>query len=480
MTKPEVSSQQSRRAFLKNAAVAATAFTIVPRLVLGGKGFIAPSDTVYIAGIGVGGKGTSDLTGFAKNSNARIAFLCDVDDRMAVDSKKNFPEAKYYKDFRVMLDKESKGIDAVSVSTPDHTHAVATMAAIQRGKHVYVQKPLTHNIYEARMLTEAARKYKVVTQMGNQYASADHVRTAKEYVDAGLIGDVTKVVAWTNRPVWPQGIPTPTGKHEIPPDLDWDLWLGPAPYIDYNPAYLPFNWRGWWSFGTGALGDMACHIMDATFRILPIDYPTDVECSTTTIWEGFFKESNYTESCPPSSIIHMTFPRKDGKGDIKVSWMDGGLLPERPEELLPGEEMGDWNGGYIFYGTKGKMMGAYNSPPVLLPTKRMKEVKLPSPTIPRIPGAEAGHYTQWVEACMKGYGKMELSSPFDYAGPFTEAVLMGNLALRSYTLSKKNDQGNNTYPGRKKLLWDAKNMKITNFDEANEFVKRKYRNGWSL
>jgi len=462
----------SRRDFLKNAGLTAAAFTIVPRFVLGGNGFLPPSDTLYIAGIGVGGKGTSDLTGFAKNPKAKIAFLCDVDDRMAVESKKNFPTAKYYKDFRIMLDKESKGIDAVSVSTPDHTHYVAAMAAMQRGKHVYVQKPLTYSIYEARMLAEAARKYKVVTQMGNQFGSADHVRTAKEYVDAGLIGDVTKVVAWTNRPVWPQGVPTPTGKFDIPAELDWDLWLGPAAAIDFNPAYLPFNWRGWWAFGTGALGDMACHILDASFRILPIDYPSEVECSTTTLWEGFFKEANYPDSCPASSMIHLKFPRKDGKGDIKLTWMDGGILPERPDELSPDEPMGDWNGGYIFFGSKGKLMGGYNVAPKLLPSSKMNET-LPAATIPRIPGGADGHYTQWVDACMKGYGKMELSSSFDYAGPFTEAVLMGNLALRSYAMR----DGRN-YPGRKKLLWDAKNMKITNFDAANQFVKREYRAGW--
>ncbi len=377
MVRPKKNLQEpksfSRRKFLKNAGVTAAAFTILPRFVLGGKGFIPPSDTLYIAGIGVGGKGESDLTGFAKNAKAKIAFLCDVDDRMAVKSKANFPQAKYYKDFRVMLDKENKGIDAVSVSTPDHTHAVAAMAAMQRGKHVYVQKPLTHSIYEARMLAEAAKKYKVVTQMGNQYASADYVRAAKEIIDAGLIGDVTKVQTWTNRPVWPQGIPTPTGKHAIPPELDWDLWLGPAKFIDYNPAYLPFNWRGWWSFGTGALGDMACHIMDAAFRILPIDFPTEVECSATTAWEGFFKDANYKDSCPASSIIHLKFPRKDGKGNIKFTWMDGGLLPERPEELLPEETLGDGGNGYIFEGTKGKLMGNYNIMPVLLPTSRMKE-----------------------------------------------------------------------------------------------------------
>lgn len=464
----------SRRSFLKSAGLATAAFTIVPRFVLG-KGFVPPSDTLYIAGIGVGGKGESDLMGFAKNPKAKVAFLCDVDDRMTANSRKNFPTAKFYKDFRVMLDKEAKNIDAVSVSTPDHTHAVATMAAIQRGKHVYVQKPLTHSIYEARMLTEAAAKYKVVTQMGNQYASADYVRTAKEWVDAGLIGDVSTVLAWTNRPVWPQGIPTPTGKYDVPKELDWDLWLGPVKQMDYNPAYLPFNHRGWWQFGTGALGDMACHIMDAAFRILPIDYPSEVECSSTTAWEGFFKEANYADSCPASSIIHLKFPRKDGKGNINFTWMDGGLVPKRPEELLPDEQMGVGGNGYIFEGTKGKIMANYASPPLLLPTARMKEITLPSPTIPRIVGGEAGHYTEWVDACLLGYGKKVLSSPFEYAGPFTEAVLMGNLAIRSYAM--RNDKG---YPGRKKLLWDAKNMKITNFDDANQFVKREYRAGWSL
>lgn len=466
----------SRRGFMRQAGLAAAAFTIVPRFTLGGKGFIAPSDTVYIAGIGVGGKGESDLTGFAKNPHAKVVFLCDVDDRQAVASKTNFPSAKYYKDFRVMLDKEAKGIDAVSVSTPDHTHAVAAMAAMQRGKHVYVQKPLTYSIFEARALADAAKKYKVVTQMGNQFASADPVRRAQELVNAGLIGDVTGVKTWTNRPVWPQGVPTPTGKYEVPKELDWDLWLGPAPYIDYNPAYLPFNWRGWWSYGTGALGDMACHIMDAAFRILPIDYPTEVECSTTTAWSGFFEEADYKDSCPASSIIHLKFPRKDGKGDIRFTWMDGGLLPQRPDELKPDEPLGDRDGGYIFEGTKGKLMGNYNTPPVLLPTSRMKTDTLPAQTIPRIEGAEDGHYTQWVDACMKGYGKMVLSSPFEYAGPMTEAILMGNLALRSYAMRGPDE----TYPGRKKLLWDAKNMKITNFDEANAFVKRTYRPGWTL
>jgi predicted dehydrogenase len=474
----------SRRSFIKQAAVAASAFTIVPRHALG-KGFLAPSDTLYIAGIGVGGKGESDLTGFAGspdgktkgNPKAKIAFLCDVDDRQALGSKKNFPNAVYYKDYRVMLDKVSKDIDAVCVSTPDHMHAVQAMAAMQRGKHVYVQKPLTHDIYEARMLTEAARKYKVVTQMGNQFASADYVRIAKEWVDAGLIGDVHTVHTWTNRPVWPQGIAWPTTKADVPKELDWNLWQGTAQNRDYIQNLVPFNWRGWWPYGTGALGDMACHIMDAAFRILPIDYPSEVECSSTTAWSDFFKEANYVDSCPASSIIHLKFPRKDGKGDIKFTWMDGGLVPKRPDELLPDEELGDGGNGYIFEGTKGKLMANYASQPKLLPTSRMKEITLPKPTLPRVEGGEAGHYTQWVDACIAGFGKIQLSSPFDFAGPFTEAVLMGNLAIRGYGMRGENGRG---YPGRKKLLWDAKNMKITNFEAANQFVKSEYRTGWSL
>lgn len=336
-----------------------------------------------------------------------------------------------------------------------------------------VQKPLTWSIDEARRLAKAAKEYKVVTQMGNQFASADAVRRAKELVDAGTIGEVTHVTAWTNRPVWPQGVATPTGKFEVPEQLDWNLWIGPARYIDYNPAYHPFNWRGWWDFGTGALGDMGCHIMDAAFRILPIDFPTEVECSTTTMWKGFFDVADYPDSCPASSIIHMKFPRTDGKGDITLTWMDGGLLPKRPEELLPDEQLGNWDGGYIFEGTKGKLMGNYNMMPVLLPTSRMADIQVKE-TLPRVPNGPDGHYIQWIEACLAGYGKKEVSSPFEYAGPFTEAVLMGNLALRSYSIKDANGR----YPGRKKLLWDAKNMKITNFDEANQFVRRTNRTGW--
>lgn len=468
------SKDYSRRKFLRDSSLAGAGFFIVPRHVLG-RGFVAPSDKLNIAGIGVGGKGQSDLSEFFKGGNANIVALCDVDDRQAVTSRKNFPNAKYYKDFREMLDKEHKNIDACSVSTPDNVHAVATMAVMQLGKHVYTQKPLTHDIYEARMLSEGAKRYKVVTQMGNQGGSGDGVRKGKEIYEAGLIGDVHTAYAWTNRPVWPQGLPTPTGQFPVPPELDWNLWLGPAKQIDYNPAYVPFNWRGWWAFGTGALGDMACHIMDPIYRILPILYPESVECSVSSRYEKMWVEASYPDSCPPSSIIHLSYPRNDGKGTIKVTWMDGGLLPERPDELLPEEPMGNGDGGVLFVGSKGKLLfDCYGANPRLLPTKLMNEVKMPEQRIARVP---EGHYQQWVNACLAGYGKGVTSSPFDYAGPFTESILMGNLALRSYMMPGSNGKG---HPGRKKLLWDAKSMRITNFEEANQYVKRDYREGWKM
>ena len=462
----------SRRKFIKNASLAGAGFFIVPRHVLG-RGFVAPSDKLNIAGIGAGGKGESDLAEFSKSSKVNIVALADVDDRQCKKSRDRFSKAHYYKDFREMLDKEKNNIDACSISTPDHTHAVATLACMQLGKHVYTQKPLTHDIYEARVLTEAAKKYKVVTQMGNQGGSGDGVRRAKEIYDAGLIGDVHTAYAWTNRPVWPQGIPTPTGKFDVPSELNWDLWLGTAKFIDYNPEYLPFNWRGWWAFGTGALGDMACHIMDPIYRMLPILYPDSVECSVATVYKKMWDDAQNPDACPPSSIIHLNYPRTDGKGNIKVSWYDGGLLPMRPDELLPDEAFGNWDGGVLLEGTKGKLlMDCYGANPRLLPTKLMKEAGLPKETIARVP---EGHYIQWVNACMAGPGNATTSSPFEYAGPFVESILMGNLAIRSYLMEVKDK-----YPGRKKLLWDGNNMKITNFDEANQFVKREYRDGWSL
>jgi hypothetical protein len=315
--------------------------------------------------------------------------------------------------------------------------------------------------------------------MGNQGGSGNGVRKAKEIVDAGMIGDVQSAQAWTNRPVWPQGIPTPTGQFEVPKELNWDLWQGTAKSIDYNPAYLPFNWRGWWAYGTGALGDMACHIMDPIYRILPILYPDSVECSIATIWSKMWDDSQNPDACPASSIIHLNYPRTDGKGNIKVSWHDGGLLPQRPDELLPGEAFGNWDGGVLLIGTKGKLLlDCYGDNPRLLPTSLMKEKKMPDEKLKRVP---EGHYLQWVNACIAGYGNAKTSSPFEYAGPFTESILIGNLAIRSFLLKNPAGKGwDDKWLGRKKLLWDAKNMKITNFDEANQYVKRQYREGWSL
>lgn len=469
---------KNRRDFIRQTSLATAGWFIVPRHVLG-NGFVAPSDKLNIAGIGVGGKGESDLSSMAKSPYVNIVALCDVDDRQAAKSRKSYEKANYYKDFREMLSREKNNIDACTISTPDNTHAVATLAAMQLGKHVYTQKPLTHDIYEARILTQAAKKYKVVTQMGNQGGSGDGVRTAKEMVQAGLIGDVTEAQAWTNRPVWPQGIPTPTGEFSVPTELDWDLWMGPAKKIPYNPAYLPFNWRGWWAFGTGALGDMACHIMDPVFRILPILYPSSAECSVATLWREMWNDTPNVDACPPSSIIHLHYPRTDGKGSIKVSWYDGGLLPPRPEELSPEEPFGNWDGGVLLIGTKGKLLlDCYGANPRLLPTRQMKQISLPKQTIPRVP---EGHYIQWVNACIEGYGKGITSSPFEYAGPFTESILMGNLAIRSWMMKNPNLKGwDDKYLGRKKLLWDAENMRVTNFDEANQFVKREYRDGWNL
>ena len=292
---------KSRRDFIRNGSLAAAGFFIVPRHVLG-RGFIAPSDKLNIAGIGVGGKGESDLDGFSKSPNANIAFLCDVDDRQTKKSVARFPNAKRYYDFREMLDKEHKSIDAVSVSTPDNCHAIAAIAAMQLGKHVYVQKPLTHDIYEARLLTEAAKRYKVVTQMGNQGASGNGVRTMQEWYTAGVIGDATDIKVWTNRPVWPQGLGTPKGIDQVPTELKWNLWLGPAKEEIYHKEYIPFNWRGFWAFGTGALGDMGCHLIDPAFKTVGLGYPNSVECSQASI---FMKQ--WTPEYFPESPAHYGF-----------------------------------------------------------------------------------------------------------------------------------------------------------------------------
>jgi predicted dehydrogenase len=492
----------NRRDFVKGASLAVAgaatgAFSIVPRHVLGGVAadgsrIIAPSDKLNIAGVGVGGKGFGD-TNYAYNKGANnMVALCDVDWGNA-QVKKNFdqhPNAKRYKDFREMLDKEGKTIDAVTVSTADHCHAVIAMAAMQLGKHVYVQKPLTHNIYEARMLTEAARKYKVVTQMGNQGSSNPAQKQMVEWFDKGLIGKVHTINLWTNRPVWPQGIPVPPTEAEVPADLDWDLWLGPAQKVGYTKAYHPFKWRGWWNFGAGALGDIGCHVMDAPFRILGLGYPTEVECSIGSVFLKDWTPEYIPEGCPPSSSVQLKFPATaKNKSAVTMTWMDGGIKPFRPEFLPESEPLSDDGGsnGVFMIGDKGLMTcGMYGLNPKVY-TKRGEKFELPKidrNAMPANTPPEWGHQIFWTEACKAGFGSKEhneLASSFDFAGPLTESVLMGNLAIRAYNLRNPKADGKGfDYPGRKKLLWDGANMKITNFEEANQFVSRQYREGWKL
>jgi predicted dehydrogenase len=396
-----------------------------------------------------------------------------------VNARKKWPNAPYYKDFREMLDKEHKNIDAVMVTTPDHMHAVHALPCMQLGKHVYVEKPLTHDIYEARTLTKAEKKYKVVTQMGNQGSSGDDTRNIETWIQAGVIGNVHTVHVWTNRPVWPSGVSLPSGKFDIPKELDWDLWLGTAQSRDYNPAYLPEIWRGWTDFGTGSLGDMGCHFIDVPYRALKLGYPVSVECSVTSVYTGFFQESFYKGSFPPSAVIHLKFPKRGNLVPVDFTWYDGGIKPQRPAELLPDEELGEWDGGILFEGTKGKLMGGlFGRNPTLLPTKLMKSTNLPKSKFPFVDRGVFGHQKQWTDACKKGYGAYT-SSPFSQAGPLAETVLMGNLAVLSYNYFEMvgNDR---KFNGRKQLLWDGENMKITNFEPANQFVKREYRSGYKL
>ena len=488
MDQSEKSTNPSRRQFLQTGALAtAGSFFIVPRHVLG-KGFIAPSDKLNIASVGAAGKGFSDSNNAYNKGANNIVALCDVDwGREQV--KKNFenhPKATRYKDFRQMLEKEGKNIDAVTVSTADHTHAVIAMAAMQMGKHVYVQKPLTHNIYEARMLTEAARKYKCVTQMGNQGASNPQQNQMVEWFDKGLLGKVHTVNLWTNRPVWPQGIPVPPTATEVPADLDWDLWLGPAQKVGYTPAYHPFKWRGWWNFGAGALGDIGCHIMDVPFRVLGLGSPTQVETSIGSVFLKDWTPEYIPEGCPPSSQVELKFPASaKNKQAVTMNWSDGGIRPTRPDWLPEGESMPE-NGenGMVMIGDKGLLVcGLYGNDPRLYTKDGQKFLGAEKPdAVKNMP--ENGHQILWTEACKSGFNSKEhkgLHSSFDFAGPLTESVLMGNLAIRSYTLrTPKADGKGFNYPGRKKLTWDGPNMKITNFDEANQFVKREYRDGWKL
>ncbi len=470
-----------RRDFLKAGALAAGSFMIVPRHVLG-KGFIPPSDKLNLAAVGCGGKADVNIRQAFNSGKENFVTLCDVDDRQSEKYRKQFPGATYYNDYRKMLDKEAKNIDAVFVTTPDHMHYPIAIAAMELGKHVYVEKPLAKDIWEARKLTEAAAKYKVVTQMGNQGSSTDGTRKTEAIVQSGVLGDVHTIEVWTNRPVWPQGVKSPKDRGEsqpIPAGVNWDLWLGTAPKRDYHEAYMPFRWRGYWDFGTGALGDMGCHFLDVPFRAMKLGYPTSVECSVGSVYADFFQEAFFDDVCPPSSSIHLKFPSKTKKGEeISLSWYDGGIRPKLPDGCDYETVFGDVDGGILFIGTNGILSAEmFGNNPRLWPEKKFAGSKLAKPTRPLVKGDHEGHQQQFVQACKEGFGAYT-SSSFSESGPLTEIVLMGNLAVRSFLYRESKSNGKLKFPGRQKLLWDGANMKITNFDEANQFVKREYRTGW--
>mgnify|MGYP003633595752 FL=1 len=471
-----------RRKFIKNAAATTAAFSIVPSFVLGKK-HVAPSDTVYISAFGAGGRGAGVIRDLTNTKKVKFVSLCDVDDRQTAASQKLHPKAKMYKDFRKVYEKHLNEIDAIMVATPDHNHATIALPFMRAKKHAYVEKPLAHNIHEARLLTTVARENGIVTQMGNQGASSDGSRQAKEWIDSGIIGNIYKVDCWTNRPVWPQGIPLPKGGDAIPKELDWDLWLGPAADRPYYAGYLPFKWRGWWDFGTGALGDMGCHIMETPFSALGLGYPTEAEASCTTNWVGDFVEADYSASCPASSIIRLKF-NTEAQGDIELNWYDGGLKPKLPDELKDGETIGNSDGGSVFYGTKGILVcDTYSKNARLLPSETMAMFNPPKPTLTRIEGDTSGHAMNFVNGCING---TPTSSDFAKSGPLTEAVLMGNLAIKAYQYKelkagkKIGDWEPFGYPGRRKILWDGANMRVTNYEKANEWVKGNYRKGWEL
>ncbi|MDN5217243.1 Gfo/Idh/MocA family oxidoreductase [Fulvivirgaceae bacterium BMA12] len=477
----------SRRSFIKKGAIASS-FFIVPRFTLGGAGYTAPSDRLNLAAIGAGGKGSSDIRNASVKGRENVVALCDVDfSGSAKRSVEAFPNAKLFHDYREMLDKE-KGIDAVTISTPDHVHGPAAKFAMERGVHVYVQKPLTHNIREARLLTQMARKNKIVSQMGNQGGSNPLLDMVQKWVDSGDLGKISKVQVWTNRPVWPQGIAMPKpDPGQKPKDLHWDLWLGPAPSIPYTPNLHPFNWRGWWDYGTGALGDVGCHLIDIPFRTLGLKYPTDAECSVSSIYSQMWTADYYPEGCPPSSFITLHFKATEkSKAPIEMTWSDGGIRPAHPDIIPADQDIGgdQSKNGVLIIGEKGLISTNINDSSPIMPKLYLNDGSTDfGPEVEDNKEPEYGHQRKWVDACKAGFNSKEhkaLTSSFDYAGPMTETVLMGNLAIRSFMLRKENSKGKMEFYGRKKLLWDGENMKITNLEAANQFVGRTYRKGWEV
>ncbi|MBI3921282.1 MAG: Gfo/Idh/MocA family oxidoreductase [Armatimonadetes bacterium] len=446
----------TRRQFVASTASTAVALTVIRRHVLGGPRHISPNEKLNVACIGCGGKGESDIGGV---SSENIVALCDVDEGRAAGAIQRFPNAARYNDWRVMLEKEDHNIDAVTVSTPDHTHAPAAMAAIELGKHVYVQKPLTHSVYEAQRLIKAARHYKVATQMGNQGHAGEDTRKLCEWIWQGGIGTVKEVHFWTDRPIWAQGIDRPADSPPVPANLNWDVWLGVAPERPYHPAYHPFSWRGWWDFGCGAIGDMACHIMDAGFWALQLQGPCSVEAESPGL---------NSETFPKWSVITFEFPARGAFPPVKAVWYDGGKLPTRPPELdewvRKDEEQAKkmalptGSNGQMYIGDKGVLVaGCYGDGPAIYPQQRMLEFldSEPKKTLKRSPG----HYKEWIDACKGGE---PASGNFDHAGPLTITALLGNVALRA----------------GEKIRWNGKT--VTNVPKAKGYLRREYRKGWRL
>jgi predicted dehydrogenase len=437
---------------------------------------VSPNDKLNIAGVGAGGKGGGDLRCC---SDENIVALCDVSEASAAATRKKFPQARFYKDFRVMLEKE-KSIDAVDIATPDHMHAAIAAMAIKMGKHVYCQKPLTHDVYEARMLRDLARKYKVATQMGNQGSASDGLRRAVEVVHSGLIGPVRQAYVWTNRPIWPQGKERPEGSDTVPEGLDWDLWLGTAPWRPYKAewpdttgerrrgVYQPFAWRGWLDFGTGALGDMACHTVNWPFRALKLEYPTEIEAKSSGLTKDMY---------PSSSKIRFEFPARGDQPPVTLWWFDGGNKPPTDVSANVASLLDKVSGsGCILVGDKGELFSPDDGDGDFRFFAKLKDEKelvratdheaakaIPQ-TIPRNlfkGGTDERQHLEWIAACK---GAAPAYSNFDVAAYLTEIMLLGCVALRT----------------GKKLEWDGPKMRARNAPEASQYVRREYRKGWKL
>lgn len=452
----------TRRAFLAAATTSAvlTARTTRANTAKVVPARVSPNEKLNIAAIGIGGMGASNIDACATEN---IVALCDVDNQYAAGTFKKYDKAARYRDFRDMLDKEDQHIDAVIVATPDHTHAVIVMAALRAGKHVYCQKPLAHSLYEVRKLTETAREAGVQTQMGNQGHSSEQIRRLREWVQSGAIGNVREVHAWSDRPVggdpWSDFpiMKRPEDTPPIPDTLDWDLWLGPARERPYHPVYHPLTWRGFWDFGTGALGDMGCHILDPAFWALDLGQPESVQATTT-----HYDPEVSDETFPRASIVRYQFPARGNMPPVKLTWYDGRLKPPIPADFEPGRTL-DSNGA-ILIGDQGTAIhGSHGAGGLqFLPLEKMRENKGPEKTLPRIPQRDGAHEQDWIRACKDGN---PASSSFEYGGPLTEMVLLGVLAMRAKD---------------RKLEWDPANLRITNDQEASVLVNPPYRKGWTL